>query len=469
MKRWTPLLSFSSAADNLDGLVHDLIVAQNSGTWDSKRRRHQPGTATMVKRSRGMPEPLERLFICYVPALDARRIQPHGCPFVASLFADYPSAMIRTLPAIDHVPTLLTGTWPHEHGLWGPRLKANGAVPSPAQRVVDLMPDLVTTTAQGLVHLMNGPVELATMPPRRRRRFDLMRFKFIKYVTPEKVVMPLNGTATMFTALGSEHCRFGFHNNYWRLGEQVERVANGDVVLEMAEIHCLDDLQHWHLDDEEVIAAGYRAIDDFMAKVCRKCRQNGVGLLLLCDHGMERVERVVDLRAIIDAERLPPEELDFFVEATRATFWFHSDRARERIMTRLASCTAGVVVRNTDLRRYNIDFADDAYGEVYFYATPGCSFCPSDFHQPIANLVSAFLERQSRPRLKSPHHRGDHGYLPEHPSERGFVILVDDGCDAPDDEATLIDIAPTVLSLLGGRPPESMKGRRLFRPRTAVT
>lgn len=81
---------------------------------------------------------------------------------------------------------------------------------------------------------------------------------------------------------------------------------------------------------------------------------------------------------------------------------------------------------------------------------------------------SAFLEPQSRPRLSSPHHRGDHGYLPEHPSEHGFVILVDDGYDAPNSEASLIDIAPTVLSLPGDRPPASMKGRRLFRARTPV-
>jgi hypothetical protein len=227
-------------------------------------------------------------------------------------------------------------------------------------------------------------------------------------------------------------------------------------------------LQHWYLDDEEVIAAGYRAIDDFLAKVHRKCRQNGVGLLLLCDHGMERVKHVVDLRAIIDAERFPPEELDFFIEATRATFWFHGDEARERVLTRLASCDAGVVMGNGDLRRYKIEFADDAYGEAYFHAKPGCSFCPSDFHQPIANLVSAFLEPQSRPRLRSPHHRGDHGYLPEHPSERGFVILADNGYAAPEGEATLIDVAPTVLSLLGRTPPASMKGRCLFQPQHPV-
>lgn len=96
-----------------------------------------------------MPEPLERLFICYMPALDARWIQAHGCPFIASLFADYPSAMVRTLPTIDHVPTLLTGTWPHQHGLWGPRLKANGAVPSPGAAFVDLMPDLVDDDRAG--------------------------------------------------------------------------------------------------------------------------------------------------------------------------------------------------------------------------------------------------------------------------------------------------------------------------------
>jgi bisphosphoglycerate-independent phosphoglycerate mutase (AlkP superfamily) len=62
-------------------------------------------------------------------------------------------------------------------------------------------------------------------------------------------------------------------------------------------------------------------------------------------------------------------------------------------------------------------------------------------------------------------HRGNHGYLPENPSERGW-ILVDDAALEPKQTAVrLVDIAPTLLSLVGVTPPEYMQGRRLFEPR----
>jgi bisphosphoglycerate-independent phosphoglycerate mutase (AlkP superfamily) len=42
------------------------------------------------------------------------------------------------------------------------------------------------------------------------------------------------------------------------------------------------------------------------------------------------------------------------------------------------------------------------------------------------------------------------------------MVLVDDAFVAPDERFTLIDVAPSVLGLLGRPIPEAMKGRALF-------
>lgn len=137
-------------------------------------------------------EHTDRIVICYLPAMDLRRINHDTCPFISDLFNSFPWLEIQTLPAVDHVPTLLTGTYPHEHGVWGPKLNPDKANRRGISRLFDRLPDLVTTTAQGLYHLVREPMEFATMPPRRRARFEMLRFKFIKHPEDNDVVLPIN-------------------------------------------------------------------------------------------------------------------------------------------------------------------------------------------------------------------------------------------------------------------------------------
>ena len=62
----------------------------------------------------------------------------------------------------------------------------------------------------------------------------------------------------------------------------------------------------------------------------------------------------------------------------------------------------------------------------------------------------------------------DHGYLPEHVCERGFLLLADDGYEATAPSMSLIDVAPTLLALLGHRPAPTMRGRSVLRRRARV-
>lgn len=70
-------------------------------------------------------QPLERLLVCYLPALDLRQVAEGAFPYVAGLLERAPSVRFRAQPTTDQLATMLTGTWPQEHGFWGPRLKAD--------------------------------------------------------------------------------------------------------------------------------------------------------------------------------------------------------------------------------------------------------------------------------------------------------------------------------------------------------
>ena len=55
----------------------------------------------------------DRIVICYVPAMDLRRVDSSSCPYVSSLLNDFPWVEIRNFPTVDNVPSLLTGAYPH--------------------------------------------------------------------------------------------------------------------------------------------------------------------------------------------------------------------------------------------------------------------------------------------------------------------------------------------------------------------
>lgn len=409
--------------------------------------------------------PFERLLVCYLPALDLRRVAAGAFPQVASLLAQASSVRFRAQPTTDQLPTILTGTYPHEHGLWGPRLKADWSSRTPAEALIDRLPDLVTTSAQGALHLTRAPLDLATMPPRRRRRFDWLRFDIKHARDPAKTERPISGLATPFTVLAGRPTRYVYHDDYWDLDGLLARTANGDHVLEIVDVHCLDHLQHWQMSDRESMAGFYRGIDRFVAAMCARCRQKGIGFVLLSDHGMEPIERIVDLVGELRALPVSAADYDLFLENTKATLWFHERGARLAIAAYLADHDGCVLLDYQELARYRVRFPDNRYGDAYCYARPGVTFFPNDFHQPLASLIKTLSDRQQRTRFRIPWHQADHGYLSENDSEIGFMALVEDGYDAEPGEVELIDIAPTLLALLGHDPAPTMRGRNVLRPR----
>ena len=114
------------------------------------------------------------------------------------------------------------------------------------------------------------------------------------------------------------------------------------------------------------------------------------------------------------------------------------------------------------MHAYDVRFEDDAFGELYVFADPGYVFFPHDFYQPLGNLVLGVMDRQQRARARRPVHRGNHGYLPVHPSERGWMLMDDATVQPRMTEASIVDVAPTLLELVGVTPPDYMQGRCLY-------
>jgi type I phosphodiesterase/nucleotide pyrophosphatase len=423
----------------------------------------QMSVADARVRDRPRQHDADRVLVCYLSGLDRRWLTPDITPAICSLLAEYPSAPMVGFPNTELASTIMSGASPHRHGLWQVALD-----PHPRShlfsRIADRLPDLLTTTAQCAIHVMRPSFDLAGVPYRRRRRLRQTRFKY--YMRADKAITPesdfprqIGESATLFASLAATAARYRLSTDLRSLPALLlPPLFGGRERLEFLEIRGVDIFEHWHLDNPAAMAMGYGLADRFVADLTRRCDQSGALLLLVSDHGQEVVRRQIDLARQVRLLGLADDEYDMFLEVPSARFWFHTDRARDRI-GELLDGLGGSVLGWRDLLQFGIDFPDRSNGELYWVADPGTVIFPHDFHHPIGNLAMAASDWQQRPRLSNPVHRGYHAYMPHHPCEQGFVVVRDRDRKLRDVPLRLVDVAPTVLHLLGLSLAGHMAGR----------
>lgn len=404
--------------------------------------------------------------VAYVPGLDARRIDPEVTPFLHAARQRYPSAVIETIPITELVPSMLTGVGPERHGYWQMRLDPDPARRRP--RLLDRIPDRLTTFVQCLVHLAHPAFDLAAIPPRRRRRYELTRFKYTRRQQSADVIGNIGGFESIIGVLGSERARYLFSKRLDELDSMARQLAEAREALVFAEIYGLDLLQHWSLDQPERLRDGYARIDRFVADLHERTTAAGRQLVLLVDHGQELVRGTIDLGARLRRLGIPETEYTYFLDVPMARFWFHSDRARTAITRMLEETPNGRTFGWQELARYGVAFSDASYGELYFAADPGFILFPHDFYHPVANVFLGLRDPQQAPRIRNPHHRGSHGHLPGHESERGWLVVFDAAAQVEVPVMALVDVAPTLLRMVGAEPPDYMEGRAAVRLDSAV-
>jgi hypothetical protein len=406
-------------------------------------------------------------------------------PCLTELFESYPWIKLKGFPNTDMVPTLITGVYPHEHGIWQVRAKSRPDLSRDGQDTH--LPDMMTTTWQCMMHYFNHSFDLATIPGRRLRNFEIKRFKLTRQYFPsfyetvdrfldtkqnrnqtrmvgnEELFM-INGLRTILGIAGKENSRYVFNRDLRELDTIMDRICTGAYTVEVLELHSLDIFQHWNLDDRVKAGRFYRRADDFIRELHLKCREKDLDLVLLSDHGQEEVKGTINIKRELKQLGLNEQEYQLYLEAPIARFWFGTDRARRMILTRLSELKHGTVLSYKDMHRYNVRFENDGYGEIYFITDPGYIIFPSDFYQPLANVFLGLVDWQQRSRILNPKLRGVHGHLPHHESEKGFMMVLDDSyhVDRPGSEGDVIDVAPSLLGLLDYPQPDYMKGRCLF-------
>jgi hypothetical protein len=323
----------------------------------------------------------------------------------------------------------------------------------------------VATALQCVAHELTGDWDLAAIPPHRRGRFEITRTKYARRRRPHAVLAEIGGVPSLLGLLGDQRSRYRFSTDTDPARALLRELPAGDRELEILELYSLDRVQQWNLDRPAVVRGYYARIDDFLGRLVERCRSRGVLPLLLSDHGHEAVRHQVDVRGALErlrADGLSSDDYDLFVELPIARFWFHTPKARELVSRALSGLPHSRVAWHRDLCRYQLPTWDDRYGECFLIAEPGAIFFPHDFHHPLANLYLGLTDAKQRRRILDPVQRSNHGYLPQHECEQGFLLAFDERCEARRELIELIDVAPTVLALLGQPQPPSMTGTPAF-------
>jgi len=308
--------------------------------------------------------------------------------------------------------------------------------------------------------MVTGQFSLAAVPYWRRRRFDIFKTKYIW--EDSELKLSFNGVDIIFKIIGENNCNYTHETRSKKMISTRPKQFNKNKKLEVFDAHAIDIFTHWYINDEEKMSDLYKKVDDLIKDFHEECERRGITLMILSDHAQAKVEDTIDIVGKIDELGIKNNEITYYIEASKARFWFHSDSAREKMLDYLSGNSKGTLLHFEELYRYNIKFDNDGYGEYYFISNPGTIFFPNDFYHPIGNLYLALTNPEQRGRIKSPVYRGYHGHLPYNECEKGFVMLLDNDYKADRKEIEIIDIAPTILNLLGYDKPDSLKGISAF-------
>lgn len=401
----------------------------------------------------------QRVLVLYIPGLDLRYFSPTDTPFLAQAFDNYSWAKIATQPSPEQLSTVITGMNPHEHGIFQLRLVAPSTALRKRRQLFEKLPDFLTTTYQCVRHQICRDCDVPTIPPARRKYFEMRRLKFHGRRNTDDLLAQLGDVPSIANHLGTDRFAYNFSDRLADFDVIVDRAAKSDRQFEFVHLHAVDMMGHWVLDTPEKRSVVYKRADEVVEKISDNCRRAGIAMFAVTDHGQERVTATINVRRKVQELDLDPSEFDYYLQPITARFWFHSKRARDLITTLFENLPNGTALRFWELKQFDIDFSGASYGELFFIADPGFLFFPHDFHHPLVNLVFGLKDWQQRSRLLNPRHTAYHGYLPHHDSEKGWIVSLNDQFSLQEEEIKLVDIMPSMLHVIGHEKPGFMTGR----------
>lgn len=188
-------------------------------------------------------------------------------------------------------------------------------------------------------------------------------------------------------------------------------------------------------------------IDSIIEGAYKKLSYQYGNLDFICfsDHGMVKVENVIDLPNYF--REVHKDEIHKYlhiVDSTFARFWFRNVKEEIQIREILNSLEKGFVLSDKEMKKYRTQMPDNRYGDMIYYLDSPNIFKNDD-------IVMFGKKRMDGGKFKYMH-----GYLPDNTEMDGVLISSLKSTSA--NYVELVDIAPTICSLLGIKIPDYVDG-----------
>jgi hypothetical protein len=199
--------------------------------------------------------------------------------------------------------------------------------------------------------------------------------------------------------------------------------AHADFVL----VHFLDlEKAHKYGVKSEKVANCAREIDESIKQLWEKDEN----ILIFSDHGMDNIEKEVDIWKEIKNTKLEfGEDFIYIIGSTTVEFWFKNENAKEKIRKMLANLDYGKIINQKDFHLKT--------DSLIFLADFKTAFYPNFFSEK--------------------HFKAMHGWNPK--IQKSYYILKNPEKDG-NKNAKMVDFFPTILKLMNIHP-EKCDGKTL--------
>ena len=287
-------------------------------------------------------------------------------------------------------PSILTGQLPQEHGHFSCFVKATPRAPSPFSNLKSLcwIPGIV-----GEHHrIRNRLSRFLADRLQYTGYFQLYSVPFtclphLDYTEKHDIYAPggiISGAPTVFShwaASGLPWFRSDWHQpDGTNIAQIRAKIEDHSIALGYLFTSGLDGVMHRHGTSTAATRDAVRKLEEQVMDLYNLATQryDAVRFHVFSDHGMADTIETSDLLTRWKKETGLRYGTDYVAvwDSTMARFWFDSDLARERAVSRLSEEEKGSVVSVDQLSKWGCYFPDDRYGELFFLFKPRCPVCP---------------------------------------------------------------------------------------------
>jgi hypothetical protein len=277
------------------------------------------------------------------------------------------------------IPVLLSGRPPKDSGHWNLFYYDPKHSPFRWIRWVSFLPKsllnnrIVRRGVREVTHLLNkfgGYFQIYGVPVELLPYFDICEKK--------DIYRPGGLPGSLFDRLEQSKTRYRTYSYHEFSDRQIFDEAARDLKAQKFDFYFLylaefDAFLHDRCKFEGEVQEKIRQYDKWIRELyAQASATNGpIDLFVFSDHGMTPKRGGYDLLAEIRplGLKMPSDYM--------ARFWFFNERARGRILGKLAGLDCGRVLTAEEIKKFGLDFSDNRFGDSIFLMNPGTLIEPS--------------------------------------------------------------------------------------------